>query len=109
MAQAKANSLYKKLLKQRSFVLGQDNVVEDSYIGAGTSSQYQNSYLGKLAPRPKRRRRIQDDENDKPASSSSPFTDGLYCMPLMKDNEVSPSTLAATRKVQENENEEDSV
>ena len=70
----KANTLYKKLLQQRSFVLGQDDVVEDSYANATSTSQYQNRALDKLAPRPKRRRKIQDDEDDQPASSSSSLT-----------------------------------
>ena len=105
----KANTLYKTLLQQRSSVLGSPpDVIEDSYIGAAAAPQYRNTSLDKLAPRPKRRRQIQDDEDDLPASSSSSLTDGLYCKPL-KDDQVSPGTIQAIRKVQEFEDDEQTV
>ena len=59
-------------------------------------------------PRPKRRRQIQDDEDDLPASSSSSLTDGLCCLPV-KDDPVSPGTIQAIRKVQEFEDDEETV
>ena len=59
-------------------------------------------------PRPKRRGQIQDDEDDLPASSSSSLTDGLYCLPV-KDDPVSPGTIQAIRKVQEFEDDEETV
>ena len=105
----KANTLYKTLLQQRSSVLGSPpDVIEDSYLGASAAPQYRNTSLDKQAPRPKRRRQIQDDEDDLPASSSSSLTDGLYCKPL-KDDQVSPGTLQAIRKVQELEDDEQTV
>ena len=105
----KANTLYKTLLQQRSSVLGPSNdVVQDSYVRTASAPEYQNKSLDQLAPRPKRRRHIQDDEDDLPASSSSSLTDGLYCVPV-KDNQVSPGTIQAIRKVQEFEDEEESV
>ena len=105
----KANTLYKTLLQQRSSVLGRPkDVIEDSYIGAASAPEYRNTLLDKLAPRPKRRRQIQDDEDDLPASSSSSLTDGLYCVPV-KDKEVSPDTLQAIRKVQEFKDDEETV
>ena len=105
----KANTLYKTLLQQRSAVLGnRGEIVEDSYIAAASSSEYRNTSLDNLAPRPKRRRQIRDDEDDLPASSSSSLTDGLYCVPV-KDNEVSPGTLQAIWKVQEFEDDEETV
>jgi hypothetical protein len=105
----KANTLYKTLLQQRSSVLGTPpDVIEDSYVGAAAAPQYQNTSLDKLAPRPKRRRQIQEDEDDLPASSSSSLTDGLYCKPL-QDDQVSPGTLQAIRKVQEFEDDEETV
>ena len=105
----KANTLYKTLLQQRSSVLGRrEDVIEDSYIGAASAPEYRNTSLDKIAPRPKRRRQIRDDEDDLPASSSSSLTDGLYCVPV-KDKEVSPGTLQAIRKVQEFEDDEETV
>ena len=105
----KANTLYKTLLEQRSSVLGRRaDVIEDSYIGAASAPEYRNTSLDKLAPRPKRRRQIPDDEDDLPASSSSSLTDGLYCVPV-KDAQVSPGTLQAIRKVQEFEDDEETV
>ena len=99
----KANTLYKKLLQQRSLVLGQVDVVEDFYAGAEqifgqTGAKTQETQTNQ----------IKDDKDKQPATSSSSLTDGLYCLPL-KDNEVSPSTLAAIRKVQENADEEETV
>ena len=44
-------------------------------------------------------------DEDLPASSSSGLQDGLYCMPLM-DNALSPGTVAAIQKSEENEVEE---
>ena len=76
------------------------DIVEDSSVAATSSSEYRNTSLDNLAPRPKRRRQIRDDEDDLPASSSKSLTDGLYCVPV-KDNQVSPGTLQAIRKVQE--------
>ncbi len=97
----KANTLYKTLLQQRSSILGtRGDIVEDSYVAAAASSEYRNTSLDTLAPRPKRRRQIRDDEDDLPASSSKSLTDGLYCVPV-KDNQVSPGTVQAIRKVQE--------
>ena len=105
----KANTLYKTLLQQRSSILGsRGDIVEDSYVAAASSSEYRNTSLDNLAPRPKRRRQIRDDEDDLPASSSSSLTDGLYCVPV-KDNEVSPGTLQAIWKVQEFEDDEETV
>ena len=105
----KANTLYKTLLQQRSSVLGtRGDIVEDSYVAAASSSEYRNPSLDNLAPRPKRRRQIRDDEDDLPASSSTSLTDGLYCVPV-KDNQVSPGTLQAIRKVQEFEDDEETV
>ena len=105
----KANTLYKTLLQQRSSVLGnRADVIEDSYLGAASAPEYRNTSLDKLAPRPKRRRQIQDDEDDLPASSSSSLTDGLYCVPVKVD-QVSPGTLQAIRKVQELDDDEETV
>ena len=98
----KANTLYKNLLQQRSLVLGRcDDVVKDSQL-------LLLSIRIDHWTRPKRRRQIQDDEDDLPASSSSSLTDGLYCVPV-KDKQVSPATLEAIRKVQEFEDEEETI
>ena len=102
----KANNLYKKLLQKRSSVLG-GHVMEEPR--ADPSSQFQDSSLHKLAPKPKKRRSIINDDDgdeDLPASSSSTvLEDGLYCLPLT-DKPLSPSTAAAIVKAQEEDDKE---
>ena len=65
--------------------------------------------MKKLATRPKKIRRVIDDDDgdeDLPASSSySALKDGLYCMPL-KDDQLSPGRATAIEKSQENEDNE---
>ena len=95
-----ANNLYKKLLQECSCVLG-GPVNEDRLDHLSNFSQHSS------LKRPKKRRRVSDDDADEDllASSSSGLQDGLYCMPL-KDNALCPSTVAAIRKSEENEVEE---
>ena len=103
----KANNLYKQLLQERSSVTGGDHVVEEPI--QAPIPQFQHSSLSKLAPRPKKRRRVVEDNSDEDlpaASSSSVLEDGLYCLSLT-DKPLSPDIAAAIVNAQEEDEEED--
>ena len=100
-----ANNLYKQLLHERSCITG-DRVVEEP--SQAPSSQFQHSSLKSSAQRPKKRRRVVNDDSDSelPASSSSNvLEDGLYCLPLT-DKPLSLDVAAALLNAQEEDNEE---